>query len=338
MAMLAVSTVVGLSPLRSPAQAEDTFFAGRNLTLNIGYGTGGGYDVSGRVVARHIGKHLPGRPTVVVKNMPGAGSVRLANYLFNAAPRDGSEIGAVGREIPIASLLNPSVGQFQSEKLNWLGSVGKEGSVCVAWHTAPVKSADDLFKQKKEFIVGGTNGQSLTIGLPIMFNNLFGTRMKPIAGYPGTEAITLAMERGEVQGLCYVTLSTLRTRHEQWIREGKLSFLVETSLEEKPSLPGVPLISEFATNDQHLKILKVHLASAQWVRPFAAPPGLPPERLAMLRTAFERTLQDPEFRREMERQKIDMDSMLGEEMQRKVQELALIPDAVFKAALKATQP
>jgi tripartite-type tricarboxylate transporter receptor subunit TctC len=318
-------------------KAQDDFFAGKTITLYVGYSVGGGFDATARVVGRHLGNHLPGQPGIVVKNVPGAGSLKLTNQLFNSARRDGTEIGAVGREIPVASILGVENARFQSTELGWLGSVSREGAVCVASKNSPVRSADDLINKKIEFIVGGTTGQSLTVGLPYLFNNLLGTQIKVISGYPGSEAIMLAMERGEVHGLCYVTLSTLRTRHSHALKEGEIRVLLETSLESKRSLPAVPLITEFTKNTRHLQILSVHLASTQWVRPFVAPPGLPPKRLATLRAGFDKMTSDPAFKKDMERQKLDLDAMSGTEMARKIGELANIPADVIQAAAKATQ-
>ena len=333
---LAAAGIV-LGSLVGAAAAQENFYTAKVVTLHIGYDVGGGYDVAGRVVARHLGTHLPGQPTIVVKNMPGAGSMRLANYLYSAAPRDGTEIGAVGREIPIASLLGTEAARFKSDEFGWIGSISKEGAVCVASNLSPVKSAEDLFKNKLEFIVGGTTGESLTVGLPHILNNLAITNIKVIPGYPGTDAILLAMERGEVHGLCYMTLSTLRTKHSHALQEGRVKILLEISLETKSSRPDVPLITDYIKGEEGLQILKVHLASTQWVRPFVAPPGLPPERLAQLRAAFKKMTDDPEFKKDVERMKLDLDALDGAEMAGMIRDLNRIPRSVVNAAVEATQ-
>ena len=313
--------------------AQD-FYAGKQVTLFVGYAPGGGYDTFARTLARHIANHIPGKPAIVVKNQPGAGSLKLANYLFNSAPKDGRELGAVGREVPTASLLGQKNAQFRSLDFTWIGSLSREGTFCIAWHTTPFTKAEDMFE--KEFIVGGTTGRSLTIVVPIILNNLLKTKIKVITGYPGGASMHLAMERGEIQGRCSASLSSIAASRADWIRDKKIRFLLDISLAEKRRMPDVPLVTEFAKRDEDRKALEVLLAPDEWTRPYVAPPGLPAERVATLRKAFAGAIADPAFLKDIERQKLHLDAMSGEEMERRIKALHDVPAAIVKAAIEAS--
>lgn len=319
-----------------PADAgAQEFYKGKQVTVFVGYPPGGGYDTNGRTFARHVRNHIAGHPDMVVKNMPGAGSLKLANYMYSAASKDGREIGAVGREIPTASLLGLPNVQFTASKFAWIGSLGSEGTWCFAWHQAPFHSAKDMME--RPFIVGATTGQSITVTGPVMLNNLVGTKIKVIAGYPGGSAMHLAMERGEIQGRCAATLSSINASRPDWIRDKKITFLLDVSLSAKRNMPDVPLVTEFAKRPEDRQALDLILAPDSWTRPIVAPPGLPVARVTELRAAFDATVKDPKFVADMERLKLVLDTMTGAEMTARIERLEKLPAAVVTAANDATK-
>lgn len=316
------------------ADAQD-FFKGKQITLYVGYAPGGGYDSYARTFARHYGRLIPGNPDIVVKNMPGAGSVKLANYLYNSARKDGREIGALGREVPTSSVLGVENAKFTASKFTWLGSLGSEGTYCVAWHQTPFRTTKDILE--KQFIVGGTNGRSMTVTTPVILNNLVGTKIKVIAGYPGSAALHLAMERGEIQGRCASTISSTNSSRPDWIPGKKITFLLDVSLAEKRHIPDVPLITEFARTPEDRQVLELLLAPDSWTRPFVAPPEVAAAQATQLRAAFVRTYEDAKFKADMDRQKMVLDPMSGDAMKARIERLEKIPAAIVKVAVEASQ-
>ncbi len=330
---IGVAIACGFFAFAGPSALAQDYFKGKQITLFVGYAPGGGYDTYARTLARHYSKHIPGGPSIVVKNQPGAGSMKLANYLFNSAPKDGREIGAVGREIPTATLLKAKYAKFRSDQFNWLGSLSSDGAYCIAWHTAPITKPAHMFT--KQFIVGATTGRSPTMVLPIIMNNLLDTKIKIIAGYPGGAAMHLAMERGEVQGRCSVSMSSLNASRPDWIRDKKVRFLLDLSLLPKRRMADVPLISEYAKSEEDKKKLRILLAPNQWTRPYLAPPGLPADRLAVLRAAFDKTIEDPAYKKDIARQKLVLAPMSGKEMVRRITRLQKSPQGLVNAAIEA---
>lgn len=326
------AVVVGTGLLAQPGCADD-FFKGKSISLHVGYAPGGGYDISARTFARHFPKYVPGAPTIVIKNLPGAGSIRLANYMFNVAPKDGLEIAAVGREIPTATLLKMPNTQFKSDEFNWIGSLASGKTFCVAWHEAPLKKPEDLFTMP--FIVGASGGRSPTLDAPILLNNLLNTKIKVISGYTGGAAMHLAMERGEVQGRCAVTISSLNGSRPDWIRDQKVRFLLELSLADKREFADVPRIIEFAKSEAEKSQLEVLMAQEGWQRPMMAPPRVPEDRLAVLRQGFDKTVQDPDYVADVDRQKLEKGPMSGVEMEKRIKRLQAMPAELVAAALKA---
>jgi tripartite-type tricarboxylate transporter receptor subunit TctC len=298
--------------------------------MYIGYSAGGGYDVYARLVARHIAKHIPGNPTVIPKNMAGAGSLKLANWLYNVAPKDGTVIGMIGRGTGFDPLFGIKGAQFQGTKFNWLGSANDEVSVCVSWHTSEVKTFDDLLKH--ELIVGGTGASADTDQFPKIMNAVLGTKMRIITGYPGGNDIGLAMERGEVKGRCGWSWSSVKATHQPWLDEKKINVLIQLSLEKHPDLPNVPLVVDLAKTDEDKKIMRLLFARQVMGRPFLAPPDLPPDRLAALRKAFMDTMRDKEFFADAERGKLEITPVSGEGIQKLVGEVYATPAAVTKRA------
>ncbi|MFZ9501746.1 MAG: Bug family tripartite tricarboxylate transporter substrate binding protein [Beijerinckiaceae bacterium] len=305
------------------AQAQE-----KPVNLYIGYSTGGGYDVYGRIVARHIGKHLPGNPNVIVNNMPGAGSMRLANWLYNVAPKDGTVFGTVARGIAFDTLLGMPGANFDATKFNWVGSANDEVSVCVAWHTSGVTKFEQT--TAKELIVGGTGGSADTDQFPKVFNGVLGTKFKIVAGYPGGNDINLAMERGEVQGRCGWSWSSVISTKPDWLKDKKISVLVQLSLEKHPDLPDVPLITEFAKDPLQQGVFKLVFARQVMGRPFLAPPGVPADKIATLRKAFMETMKDKDLLSEAEKAQLEITPVPGETVQKLVADAYAMPQEVIK--------
>ena len=303
------------------------------FNVYIGYSAGGGYDVYGRMLARHINRHLPGNPTVVVNNMPGAGSMRLANWLYNVAPKDGNVIGTFARGIAFDTLLGQPGAQFDATKFNWIGSANDEVSVCVAWHTSGVTKFDQVLE--KELVVGGTGGSADTDQFPKVFNSVLGAKMKIVAGYPGGNDINLAMERGEVSGRCGWSWSSVVSTQPGWLKEKKINVLVQLSLEKHPDLPDVPIITEFAKDDITRGVFKLVFARQVMGRPFAAPPGIPADRVAVIRKAFMETLKDPQLLAEAEKAQLEITPVSGEAVQKLVEEAYAMPPEVVKRTIEA---
>jgi tripartite-type tricarboxylate transporter receptor subunit TctC len=325
------AAILAAIPLSSaPADGVADFYRGKNVEMYIGYSAGGGYDVYARLVARHIGKHIPGNPNVIPKNMAGAGSLKLANWLYNVAPKDGTVIGMIGRGTGFDPLFGIKGAQFQGTKFNWLGSANDEVSVCVSWHTSEVKTFDDLLRH--ELIVGGTGASADTDQFPKIMNAVLGTKMRVITGYPGGNDIGLAMERGEVKGRCGWSWSSVKATHQPWLDEKRVNVLIQLSLEKHPDLPNVPLVVDLAKTDEDKKIMRLLFARQVMGRPFLAPPDLPPDRLAALRKAFMDTMRDKDFLADAERGKLEITPVSGEGIQKLVGEVYATPEAVTKRA------
>jgi tripartite-type tricarboxylate transporter receptor subunit TctC len=312
------------------AQSVADFYKGKNIDLYIGYSAGGGYDLYARQLARHMSKHIPGNPTVVPKNMTGAGSLVLANWLYNIAPKDGTTFGIIGRGTGFDPLLGNAKAKFDGTKFTWIGSANNEVSVCVAWHTSGITKFDDLLT--KELVVGGTSSSADTDQFPKIVNGVLGTKMKIITGYPGGNDVGLAMERGEVQGRCGWSWSSVLSTHLQWYKEKKFTVLMQLALEKHPDLPDVPLIVDLAKTDEQRQILKLIFARQVMGRPFLAPPGIPKERADALRKAFMDTMKDKDFLAEADKAKMEITPVSGEALDKLVKEIYAYPADIAKKA------
>ena len=308
--------------LASAARAQNAvadFYRGKNVDLYIGYSAGGAYDVYARLISRYLGKHIPGNPVVVTRNMDGAGSLRLANWLYQVAPKDGTAFGTFSRGASFDPLLGVQGAAFDATKYNWIGSANDEVSVCVAWHTSGITSIDEVLT--KELIVGGTGGSADTDQFPKILNGVIGTKMKLIIGYPGGNDVNLAMERGEVKGRCGWSWSSVKSTQMKWIRDKTVTVLVQLALAKHPDLPDVPLVMDLAKTDEQRLILKTIFARQVMGRPYAAPPGVPKERIDALRRAFDATMQDKEFLAEAEKVGLEITPVTGEKIQDLVAEV-----------------
>jgi tripartite-type tricarboxylate transporter receptor subunit TctC len=333
---VAFAAAVGSFCMSCPAHAQsvEDFYRGKTVNLIIGYSVGGGYDLYGRLVSRHIGKHIPGRPAIVPQNMTGAGSLRAAQYIYSVAPKDGTAIGTFGRTIATTPLLTPASAPFDGTKFSWLGSVTNEVSTCVTWHTSPVKTWNDVLT--KEVAMGGEGPGADPDVYTLLYKNVFGAKMKLVAGYHGTNDVTLAMERGEVDGLCGLSWSTMKARHQQWMNEKKLNIIIQAALRKQPELADVPLASDLTQDREKLQILKLFLASQETARPFAAPPDLPADRRAALIRAFDATMKDPEFLAEAQKLNMDVNPLSSKGVDDILADLYATPKAVLEKAAQAT--
>ena len=314
------------------AQSVEDFYKNKSISLVVGFSVGGGYDLYARHLARHMGKHIPGKPSIVPQNMAGAGSLRAANFIYTAAPKDGTAFGTFSRTTGINPLLE-SGATFDGTKFTWLGSVTDDTSLCITWHTSPVKTWKDFIE--KPVTLGGQGPSSEPDIFARLYKNVFGAPIKLVAGYPGTNEIMLAMERGEVDGLCGLSWSTIKGRHAAWLKDKKINLLVQAAFKKEPEIGDVPLVMEQTKDAEKLQILKLILAAQEMARPFAAPPGIPDDRKAALIAAFDATMKDPEFLAEAKRLNMDVAPVSAAALDRLLAELYATPKNVVKQASEA---
>jgi len=315
------------------AQPVADFYRGKTVQLLIGYTVGGNYDLSGRILARHIGRHIPGNPAVVPQNMAGAGSLRLANVLYNVAPKDGTTFGMVGRGVSMEPLLGTDASKFDSRRYTWIGSVSNETSVCVSWHTTKVKSWSDMLSMP--FTVGGQGPGSDDDMFTNMLRNIFSVKARLIAGYPGGNEINLAMERGEIDARCGWSWGSVKVTRSDWLDRKDINLLLQIALQKASDLPDVPLATDFAKTDRERQILRVILSRQQMAWPFTAPPDLPKDRAAALRAAFDATMRDPEYLAETKQRGLEVNPMSGAAIDQLIAELYTTPPDVVAAARTA---
>ncbi len=324
---LGAAAIVFVAPHAAAAPAD--FYKGRTISVIIGYSAGGGYDLYARVLAQHLGKHIPGNPTVIPQNMPGAGSIKAANYVFSVAPKDGTVIGTFARGMAGAALIGQA--NFDARKFTWLGSVTKDVTLCISWNTSPIKTWNDAMT--KQFTAGGEGAAGDPDIFAKLYKNVFGAKIRLATGFPGTTDITLAMQRHEVDGLCGISWSTVKSRYGNWVTEKKINILIQAAPIKAPDLPDVPLASALTKTTEQRQMLDFAVANEVLARPFVAPPGIPAERKALLRAAFDATLRDPAFLADAKKTMIDIDPVSGPEAEAVVASLYALPkDVVTKAA------
>jgi len=314
------------------ARADDvaSFYGGRSITVVIGYSVGGGYDLYARLLARHMGDHIPGHPQMVPQNLPGAGSAKAANYLYSVAKPDGLTIGTFGRGMGVEPMMSSAV-DYDGRKFTWLGSITKDVSLCVASAASPIKSWADIFAH--DYVVGGEGAGSDPDIFAHLIKNVFGAKIKLVTGFPGTADTVLAMERGEVDGLCGISYSTVKSRHADWRSQNKAVILVQAALAKEKDLPDVPMLLDFAKTPEQAQILKLVLASQEMARPFVAPPAIPEDRKTALRKAFVETMSDPDFLDEAKKLDLDVNPVDGAAIDTLLAELYATPkDVAAKAA------
>jgi tripartite-type tricarboxylate transporter receptor subunit TctC len=333
-AAIATVGIVAVSP-GVFAQDVGGFYKGRNIDLYIGYSVGGAYDLYARVIGRHLGAHIAGDPTLVPRNFGGAGSLRLANFLYRVAPQNGSAIGTIGRGIAFDPLLVGQGDAFDAQKFSWIGSANNEVSVCVARSDSGITKFEDLFT--KELTVGGTGTSADTDQFPRVLNHVLGTLFKIVEGYPGGNDVMLAMERGEVQGRCGWSWSSVKSTHKSWIDDKRMTVLIQLSLGRHPELPDVPLVMDFAKTDKQRQILKMVFARNVMGRPYLAPPNLPADRFAALRDAFMATMADKDFVAEAGKMQLEINPVSGADVEALVRDVYATPSDVVAEAKAAAK-
>jgi tripartite-type tricarboxylate transporter receptor subunit TctC len=318
----------------APAAAQDVaeFYRGKQMRLIVGSAVGGGYDVLGRLLARHIVNHIPGQPTIIVQNQPAAGGMVMTNQLYSQGPRDGTVIGAPINGIVTAPMLQPGA-QFDATKLNWIGSLMREASLAFIWHTVPVSHVTEL--ASKEVLIGTTSVSTTMYDFPLLLNDLLGYKFKLVRGYRGTPEIYIAIERGEIQGNGGMGLASLKAVVPKWIEEKKIRFLVQYNFQPHPEFADVPMALDLARTDAERQAMRLAFSRVEYARPYFLPPGVPAERVQALRRAFDATMKDPAFLADAAKVQLELSPMPGEEMQVLVDELGKTPPAVVERVRKA---
>jgi tripartite-type tricarboxylate transporter receptor subunit TctC len=316
--------------LSTSAQAQKLDFTNQKIALAIATPAGGGYDLYGRLVGRYLGNYLPGNPTFVPQNMPGAGSLIAANWLYNVAPKDGTAIAIIPSATAFESLLGNASARFDARKFNWLASLNDYTAVALAWHDAQIETPADLLS--RELLVGSNAPASDTTVWPLLLNALIGTRFKTVKGYPGTAGIALAMERGEVKGMVGDDWASIKANKADWLRDRKIRILMQATAARHPDLPDVPVVGEFAKDAENARVLALFVNRQRYGRPFLAPPGTPAPVIAAYRAAFGKVVRDPDFLREAEQAKLIVKVATGEEMTALVQQIYDNPKPVIEQA------
>ena len=320
-ALLALSALIAAT---APAAAQSVadFYKGKTLRIIVGVGVGSGYDLNARTLARTLSAHIPGNPTVIVQNQPGAGSLAMTNALYNTGPFDGTVIGASFNGMPTTPLLEPAGARFDANKINWLGSTNRETQVMYVWHNAPAQTLEDARKQ--EIILGAQSPGSTQFDYPVLAKEMFGFKFKVVTGYESTPKIHLAMESGEVHGTI-ANWSTLKAINANWIAERKIRILAQWALTKNPELNDVPMFFDIARTEDERAALRLMLARLEYGRPFFLPPNVPAPRVEALRRAFDATMKDPEYIAEADRLKIDLDPLTGEQVAQLVEQVSRTP-------------
>ena len=323
---------------KAQAQEHQDYYAGKTLRFIVGVAAGGGFDAYGRLLASHLPRFIPGKPTVVVQNMPGAGSVLMANYLYSpTAPRDGTVIGLGGGNLLTAGLFGAFGARFDSRQFFWIGSMNAEAGVSIAWHTSPVTTASDLFE--RELVVGAAGLNAASALYPSMLNRVLGTKYKVVPGYSGSAETMLAMERGEVQGVGYANYSWISSGKPEWLREKKISLILQYALTRHPELPNLPTVLDLAKTKAQRDILSLILVQISVGRPVFGPPNMDAEPSAILRKAFATLLQDPEFLADAKKRNLEItDPLNGERISSLIANLYDTDPVLIKQAAEAVSP
>jgi tripartite-type tricarboxylate transporter receptor subunit TctC len=330
----AALAAVALASAATGARADTVSFKGRTITLYVG-GETGGYDIYARLLMNHYPRHIAGAPIMTLRQMPGAGTLRAANYMYEVAPKDGTAIGTVGGGTATAALFKTPGVRFDPQRYVWVGSMNSEVGLVLAWSTVPVKTIEDVFH--REFLVGGGGPTSGNVVFPNVMNKLLGTQFRIISGYKTTGDIALAIERGEIEGTASYHYSSIITRNPDWLTGHKVTVLLQDSLRPHRMFPDVPVVVDLAKTDEQRAILDLVFARQEMGRPFLLPPETPPAIGDALRRAFDAAMADPALRAEAERSKLDLNNpMTGEEIDALIARLYAVPGEIVAKAVEAT--
>ena len=320
---VAVTAVTAAAAGAASAQSVEDFYKGKRVTVYIGSSAGGGTDLYGRTFGQFLGNVMPGKPSVVISNMPGANGMALANQLYKILPKDGTAIATFDRNAAMHSVWGNPKAQFVAAELNWIGSANIDASTCVTWHTTGIDTLEKFMTQP--VVLGST-----AIYHANALNTLFGAKLKQVTGYPGGNDVLLALERGEVEGRCNWSWSSIISTRPDWVRDKKINIIVQFADEKHPDLPNVPLVSELAKTEKDRQLLDLMLSSQVMARPFAAPPGVPAERVKALRDAFMAVVKDPAFIAASQAQQLEVDPVSGERIQQIVQRMTDTPKPLLR--------
>jgi tripartite-type tricarboxylate transporter receptor subunit TctC len=318
------------------AQSVEDFYKSHSITMLVGSGAGGGYDVYARAFARHWTDHIRGHPNIIPKNLPAAAGLAAASSLYNGAERDGSVIGAFTNGAAMDPLFGNPGAHYDALQFNWLGSIGKLENVCATWHTSPVKTIADA--RARDVIVAAAGATSNSAIVPKMLNALIGTRFKVVSGYDTNAGLTMAVERGETEGICGLSWSTMKASRPHWIKDDLLNVIVQMGLAKLHDLPDVPSALDLVDNPDNRQVMELILIRQEAGRPFAAPPGTPADRVAALRQAFEATLEDPAFIDEAEKTQLEIEPMTGAAIAKMLAKAYAAPKAIVERAAELVYP
>lgn len=310
---LLLFAMLALVPAPADSQTPAPFYRGKTVNMLIASGAGGGYDTYARTLARHMTKHIPGNPTIVPRNLPGAGGLIAANTLYNATAADGLTFAALTNGAAMEPLFGERAARFDAQKLSWIGSIGKQDNICITWQGSPLTRFEQA--QAKEVAVSASGAGGNSSIMPRVLNQFLGTKFKVIGGYTEGSGTTLALERGEVDGVCGLSYSTLKTMHPDWFRDRKVNVIVQIGLQKQRDLPDVPNALDLIANADDKRVLELILVRQEMGRPFATPPGVAADRAAILRAAFEATLKDPAFLADAAKMQMDIDPLTGAEIE-----------------------
>jgi tripartite-type tricarboxylate transporter receptor subunit TctC len=330
-AILFGAVALALSPAR--AGAADDFYKSRQISWILSADVGGGYAGYARAFAPFLASHIPGNPSIVIQHMPGAGGIRAMNYFEQVAPRDGTVLGLVHSSVPFAPLYGVKGAKFDPRQMHWIGSLDVNTAICIAWHGSRIRTWRDVLE--KEFTVGGSGAGSQMETMPAVLNKLFGTRMKVISGYKGGNEIYLAMERGEVDGRCGGFVSSINSTRPDWFAQKKIAVPIVAALERSSLFPDVPAVAEFAKDARSRQILQLFVAPQAMDRPILAPPGVPSERVAVLRSAFHAAMNDPGFIAEAKKQHLEIAEVAGDRVAKTIADAYALPPDIVRAATEA---
>src|SRR4051812_36769390 len=311
------------------------FYKDKQISWILSADAGGGYSTYAHAFAPFFSEHIPGKPKIIVQNMPGAGGIRAMNYLMSVAPKDGTTIGLVHSSVPFAPLYGLEGASFDPRKMNWIGSINTASGICVSWHTSGIKTWDDLMS--KEYVVGTSGAGSQMETLPNMLKHLFGAKIKVISGYKGGNEVFLAMERGEVMGRCGGLIASMSSTRPDWLPQKKVDIPIQFALERSSKFPDVPAIAEFAKDEKTKQILALIFSPQAMDRPVLLPPGTPADKVKALREAFKKAMDDPGFQAEAKKQKLEIEYVSGEKVAKIIENAYSFPKEIIKLANEAQQ-
>src|SRR5947209_5285494 len=309
--LAAAVVALALAPAAN-AQSVEQFFARKTITISIGYTAGGSYDLYGRLVARHLGKHIPGQPTVLAQNMPGAGSLKAANYIYEVAPKDGTALGVVVESAALEQALANPAALYDAAKFTWIGRVATSNNIFMQWHTSKVQSIAD--SRRLESSLAGTGPGSIAETVPRLLNALAGTKFKLVSGYPASNEAMLAMERGEVEGSSS-SWAAVSVGKKEWLRDRKIRIILQTAPERSKDVPDAPALPEIGTSAEDKQVYALYASGSAIGRTVIAPPGIPTDRVQALRAAFAAMVRDPEFIADIQKTNVELDPLPGERVQ-----------------------